>query len=265
MKTYYISDDESDNGSDYDPSMESDTGSDVEESLVDSESDSECETVLDDNEIVVLSSDDEDEEYQEYERGPRLTSRQYGKKYRPFLTSMYPDWSKKEINDRLGVEYRKYDGNGQGITNRNSTLRYEISKALIDKTEQFTDFPQWILDIQNKHYCVYCNTGTSKNKGDHIFPVIKRNSRPTLTNMSNMKLPCCSGCNSARGNKECIEFCKSNPKYGKNAELLEAVVKYCTNPVRFVRYRYSEKDITFVYDLVDTCLDLIRLHVPEVY
>ena len=259
MKTH------SDNDSEYLPELESDTGSDVDESLVDSESESELETVDGSDGSVVLSSDDEEDDEDEYEHDPRLTSRQYKKKYRPFLTSMYPNWSKKEINNRLGIEYRKYDGNGQSITNRNSTIRYEISKAMIDKTEQFTDFPQWIQDIQTRHYCVYCNTGASKHKGDHIFPVIKRNRRPTLTNMSNLKLPCCSGCNSARGNKECIEFCKSNPKYGKNVELLEAVVKYCTDPVRFVRYRYAEEDITFVYDLVDTCLDMIRLYVPEVY
>ena len=247
---------QSDNDNEYLPELESDTGSDVDESLVDSESESEWETD-DGDESDVLSSDEEDE--------PRLTSREYKKKYRSFLTSIHPELSKKEINALLGTEYRKYDGNGQSISNRNSTIRYEISKAMIDKTDQFTDFPQWILDIQNRHYCVYCNTGASKHKGDHIFPVIKNNRRPTLTNMSNLKLPCCSGCNSARGNKECIEFCKSNPKYGKNVELLEAIVKYCTNPVRFVRYRYSEEDITFVYDLVDTCLDLIRLYVPEVY
>ena len=81
---------QSDNDNEYLPELESDTGSDVDESLVDSESESEWQTD-DGDESDVLSSDEEDDEHDE----PRLTSRQYKKKYRSFLTSIHPELSKK--------------------------------------------------------------------------------------------------------------------------------------------------------------------------
>ena len=78
MKTH------SDNDSEYLPELESDTGSDVDESLVDSESESELETVDGSDGSVVLSSDDEEGEEEDEHDEPRLTSRQYKKKI-PFV------------------------------------------------------------------------------------------------------------------------------------------------------------------------------------
>lgn len=126
------------------------------------------------------------------------------------------------------------------ISNRVSTLTYEVSKALAkvphaercDEEQCKKKLELLGCDIGR---CVYCNAalcGNKTNAGDHFYPMVK-GGRPTeyCDDFWNI-VPCCQNCNSCKGGKSFWEWTKeeviarsrAHPYKLKTPEQLEEVI-----------------------------------------
>jgi 5-methylcytosine-specific restriction endonuclease McrA len=115
------------------------------------------------------------------------------------------------------------------VISRMSTLNYEIKKTLNAKVPQLTykqcNFTDNINNMFSTTQCVYC-ANKGKLNSDHFHSVISKdiNLRNTYNNLSELKVPCCTDCNSSKGNKHWKEFIQTKKHldgFNQRIEILE--------------------------------------------
>jgi hypothetical protein len=153
---------------------------------------------------------------------------------------------------------------GACIVNRDSTIRYECNKAYIETIEQFKIKEQWFLDFKKKGICIYCNNRSVKKSstGDHLLPVVSNNGKKNIvTNFSNLTVPCCSECNSKKGNKNWRDFIEQN-NYIENKEILENIQNIIDINIEY--YEIDQEFLETSDNITSEYLQKLRTHVQNV-
>jgi hypothetical protein len=96
------------------------------------------------------------------------------------------------------------------LKKRVGSIRYMTSMTLTRTfitDEQLDAYVAYDDDIK-ENVCAYCNAEVSKNKIDHIFPLIQKGGQPSryITESPLNKVPCCQSCNSSKSNKEVLDW-----------------------------------------------------------
>lgn len=109
------------------------------------------------------------------------------------------------------------------IVARASTMTYEISKHLSvvqDETKTVADVEARSHLLKEDGKCEYCehNEGTTK---DHFFPLVKHSLPTEYCNDFWNLVPCCTSCNSSKGNRDFWQWfdgtTKKNPFHKMNS------------------------------------------------
>lgn len=160
----------------------------------------------------------------------------------------------KTLCDALGS--LTLDKGLKNILNRNSTLRYEVSKLLgcdtTSPTEDDIILKKKLLNCNS--LCEYCETKEASTK-DHYMALVK-NELPTqyCNDIWNI-IPCCTTCNSSKGGKSFFEWRESGMQQRKKKTKSKNPFKHMdiekANRIqaKFVEYdkAFQERHIQKVY------------------
>lgn len=176
------------------------------------------------------------------------------------LRALFPHYSKRTIQRMANDEWRANKGCGSGIRGRRGTLKYEVNKGIIERVPQhdMTQYPD-IQEVISKKECIYCTKplkNASKKKGDHIFAVQADSDKPILSNFSAFTMPCCSECNTSRGNKPIKEFVNSNPQYKTNIVTIDRILSIVDEHI--VMYEADQEKYDEIVRYIEDALIHIR-------
>lgn len=101
-------------------------------------------------------------------------------------------------------------------------------------------------DPHGELVCVYCQVRSAKT-WDHIVPVIKKKSPNGPGHQLGNLLPCCKDCNSAKGNKDWVDFLRGLEKDGVDrAQTIDLITKYRERYVRQPDFKASDTDVNWL-------------------
>ena len=125
------------------------------------------------------------------------------------------------------------------IPARSTTLNYEIMNALQSRIPKSAITKEaWFKQFKALKLCSYCNVPiSSKGKGDHLYNVVGN----TLSNMSDVRIPCCATCNSTKASKNWRQYIdKYHPNImPENMAFIIKVDEYINNHKE--EYEYDEE------------------------
>lgn len=184
------------------------------------------------------------------------------------LKNKFPHYSYQTLRSMANDEWKNTTGCGAGITNRLATLKYEVKASLIKRIPKFdiTLFSDTIIALHKSHMCIYCNTHVKrKGKGDHIIAVQgdAHGQSHVFSNFSSLTFPCCSSCNTARGNKEVLEFVKSDVKYQNNMTAIHEIVDTITNNIEYYDYEVDMEKLRELETFIAASLEHMRTTVES--
>lgn len=148
------------------------------------------------------------------------------------------------------------------LISRSSTLRYDMVKTLVSRCPQYDMKREpWFKAFRALKVCSYCSSPiTGRSQGDHINSLVVDGNLRSITNFSSLCVPCCSGCNSSKGNRGWREFVVNRP--AANTEFLERVeelinreaIRYNVNQEQF--NRANERMLGFLNKLYEEVGDI---------
>lgn len=143
------------------------------------------------------------------------------------------------------------------LLKRISTLNYELA-ATVDSSCEYKVEQELINKMheilgEDKTICVYCNTEKA-NSLDHFHPRIKNGYTGYGNHPLNL-VPCCSKCNSQKGNKTLLEW---NPNFVTDPKWVSFLKFHTENVVKDIRgiEIYIQQQVKlqeFIKNLTDEC------------
>lgn len=101
-------------------------------------------------------------------------------------------------------------------------------------------------DPQGELVCVYCQVQNAKT-WDHIVPVIKKKRPNGPGHQLGNLLPCCKDCNSAKGNKDWVDFLRCAEKDGVDrSPTIELITKYRARYVVQPEFEANDTEVNWL-------------------